>query len=172
MDAAAAARFTALRQAHFPANRNWLTAHITLFHALPVTSIANVLADVADVAGTTDVFGMRIDRVLFLGGGVAYAISSPQGLKLRRTLADGWGPLLGRQDRAWQGRLHITVQNKVEPATARALHTRLERDFMPEEIRATGLEVWYYTGGPWQTAGTFSFTRQGLDGSTLVGVPG
>ena len=29
------ARFTALRTAHFPPERNYLEAHVTLFHALP-----------------------------------------------------------------------------------------------------------------------------------------
>ena len=46
----AAARFTDLRRTHFPAHRNWLDAHVTLFHALPGTAIDAVLADVADAA--------------------------------------------------------------------------------------------------------------------------
>ena len=29
------ARYTALRDAHFPPERNYLEAHVTLFHALP-----------------------------------------------------------------------------------------------------------------------------------------
>jgi hypothetical protein len=158
IDAVAAARFTALRQAHFPPHRNWLAAHITLFHAIPVEALDSVLLDVAELAGRTDAFQMQVDRVLFLGGGVAYAISSTQGSSLRRSLAARWDDLLGRQDRGWHGRLHITVQNKVELSTAKRLHAELARDFEAHEIRATGLEVWGYVGGPWQHVATFSFT--------------
>ena len=52
------ARFTALRTAHFPPERNYLEAHVTLFHALPAMCEAeacNVLkrmaAEFAPVAG-------------------------------------------------------------------------------------------------------------------------
>ncbi len=168
MEASAAARFTALRQAHFPPERNWLAAHITLFHALPVASIDRVLTDVADLASTTESFAMRVDRLLFLGRGVAYGLAAPHALNLRTRLADRWAPLLGRQDRAGPGRLHITVQNKVAPATARALHDHLERTFAPEEVEATGLEVWYYLGGPWQLASAFDFGLRRPQGSAPV----
>jgi hypothetical protein len=157
METQAAARFTELRQAHFPSNRNWLTAHVTLFHALPITASETVLLEVANVARTTETFVMCVDRVLFLGRGVAYAISSEQGMKLRSSLATRWSPLLGRQDRMWRGPLHITVQNKVEPSIAKGLYTELERDFVSHEIWATGLEVWHYMGGPWRPVASFPF---------------
>ena len=160
MDAAAAARFTALRQAHFPAERNWLAAHITLFHALPLAATDTVLADVADLAGATHAFAMCVDRVVSLGGGVAYALASPQALRLRDTLAARWDALLGRQDRGWQRRLHITVQNKVVPAAASALLAQLERDFVADAIAATGIAVWHYIGGPWQPVAAFAFAAQ------------
>lgn len=157
MDAAAAAHFTELRRRHFPPERNWLDAHITLFHALPLTATDDVLRDVADVAGTTGAFRMSVDRLLFLGGGVAYGVSSKDGTGVRRTLAERWDALLSRQDRAWHGRLHVTVQNKVEAPKARALHAELERDFTPWEIGATGLQVWNYVGGPWERVATLPF---------------
>jgi hypothetical protein len=157
MDAAAAAHFTELRRRHFPPHRNWLAAHITLFHALPMPAQDRVLHDVADLAGATDAFRMRVDRLLFLGGGVAYGVSSEHGAGLRRSLAERWDALLSRQDRAWHGRLHVTVQNKVEAPKARALHAELERDFAPWEIGATGLQVWHYVGGPWESVATFPF---------------
>ena len=159
MDAQAAAQFTALRRAHFPAERNWLSAHVTLFHALPVDSVDGVLADVADLAASTTVFPMRVDRLLFLGRGVAYGLSSPDGLRVRASLASRWDAVLGRQDRAWQGRLHVTVQNKVEPSTARALHDALMQRFVAQTVEACGLDVWYYVGGPWEAAGSVDFQR-------------
>ena len=44
----------------------------------------------------------------------------------------------------------MTVQNKVEPAIARALHDRLLADFAPWTVRARGLRLWRYLGGPWE----------------------
>jgi hypothetical protein len=157
MEAEAAARFTALRQAHFPSERNHLDAHITLFHALPVESLDTVLRDAAELAEETAAFPMQADRLQFLGAGVAYGMTSPEASALRRALAARWDPLLGRQDRNWHGRLHVTVQNKVPPAQARALLAELERDFAPHAVEATGLQVWHYLGGPWRHAATFAF---------------
>ncbi len=157
MDAEAAARLTALRQAHFPPERNFLDAHITLFHALPVGSMDTVLRDAADRAGATEAFPLRVDRVLFLGAGVAYGMTSPEATGLRGALAARWEPLLGRQDRHWHGRLHVTVQNKVPSEAARRLQAELQRDFAPHAVGATGLQVWHYVGGPWRHAATFPF---------------
>ena len=161
MEDSAAEHFTRLRQAHFPAHRNWLDAHVTLFHALPVTALDEVLADVADLAGRTEAFALAVDRVLFLGGGVAYAMTSEPGLALRDALVVRWTPLLGRQDRAWHEPLHVTVQNKVESAVARQLHAELALEFVPHAVQATGLQVWYYVGGPWEHVATFPFAEPG-----------
>ncbi|RZM04584.1 MAG: 2'-5' RNA ligase family protein [Variovorax sp.] len=163
MDPGAAERFTRLRQAHFPAHRNWLAAHVTFFHALPLAALDDVLRDVADVAGRTDAFRMDVDRVLFLGQGVAYGITSARAKSLRGELAARWEALLGRQDRAWHGRLHVTVQNKVEPAVARELHARLQRELEMHDIGATGLQVWEYVGGPWRHVATFPFPDAAVD---------
>ena len=44
---------------------------------------------------------------------------------------------------------HVTVQNKVQPAEARALFERLRADFSPWPAEGTGLDLWEYRGGPW-----------------------
>lgn len=160
MGDAAAARFTALRRAHFPPHRSWLDAHVTLFHALPGAALAGVLADARDAALAQPRFEMRSERLLFLGAGVAFALASPEGVALRAALALRWAPLLGRQDRARRNALHITVQNKVAPAAARALHDELRAHFVPEAVPAVGIEVWHYEGGPWRAAGSFDFGRE------------
>ena len=158
MEPSASARFSALRRAHFPPQRNWLDAHITLFHALPAASLDVVLRDSAALAAATPAFALRVDRVLFLGAGVAYALSSPRAADLRSALAERWQDLLGPQDRNKRGPLHVTVQNKVAPAKARYLQSELEQAFSPHEVGATGLQVWHYMGGPWKHAATFSFS--------------
>ncbi|MGJ7579045.1 2'-5' RNA ligase family protein [Variovorax sp. RHLX14] len=157
MDPASAEHFTSLRQAHFPSARNWLSAHVTLFHALPLEAREEVLRDVAEIAARTGRFAMDVDRLLFLGRGVAFGITAPPAVVVRQELAARWAPLLSRQDGAWHGRLHITVQNKVEPSVARVLHAELQRGFEPRRITATGLQVWNYVGGPWEPVATLPF---------------
>ena len=50
LDEVAQERFDALRRAHFPADRNHLQAHVTLFHALPGEHEERVRADLAQAA--------------------------------------------------------------------------------------------------------------------------
>ena len=76
---------------------------------------------------------------------------------LRIALAGRWSALLGRQDRDRRSALHITVQNKVTPAAARALHAQLQGSFVPEHVPAVGLDVWHYEGGPWRAAAAYAF---------------
>lgn len=157
MDPASAAALTALRSAHFPPSRNWLGAHITLFHALPIAELPRVRLDLAELAQETAPFSLHVERVQFLGAGVAYAMAATEALRLRASLAARWAALLGAQDRQWRGPLHVTVQNKVRPEQARALHAELARDFVSWRVGATGFGLWYYVGGPWERVSDFPF---------------
>jgi len=160
MDAHAAARFTGLRRTYFPPERNWLDAHITLFHALPPASSEAVLRDCAEAAAATVVFPLRVARLHFLGAGVAFALSSDHAVNLREALSHRWTSLLGPQDRNWRGPLHVTVQNKVHHSAARRLQAQLEAGFTPYDIGAVGLQVWHYLGGPWRLLASFPFALQ------------
>ncbi len=83
-----------------------------------------------------------------LGRGVAYRIDSPGLEAIRARFADAFAGLLTPQDQAgW--RPHVTVQNKVAPAAAKALLAELSRDFAPRPLAITGLASWWYRGGPW-----------------------
>jgi hypothetical protein len=158
MDPDAAARFTALRRSHFPPERNWLDAHVTLFHRLPPEHVDALAADLAALAARTAPFGMRTERLVFLGRGVAYRLASPQAAQLRRALAQRWHALLGAQDRAAGWTPHVTVQNKARPEAARALLGTLQASFVPEPVGAVGLDLWRYRGGPWEHARGFAFS--------------
>jgi 2'-5' RNA ligase len=145
-------RFDDLRRRHFPPERNHLAAHVTLFHALPGEQEDAVRADLADVvAGAYDV---EVTGVRFLGRGVAYELGSPDLQRVRGELARRWAAWLTPQDR--QGfRPHVTVQNKVAPDVARRLHGDLAASFTPSVVRAEGLALWRYLGGPWEPAARF-----------------
>ena len=139
-----------LRRAHFPPERNWLGAHITLFHHLPPSAVE-------EVAGRLKRLGAgprptaRLTDVMLLGRGVAYRVESPELLAMRAELADAFAGMLTPQDQA-KPRLHITIQNKVTPDAAKALADKLRADFRPRPLAIAGLAAWHYRGGPWEMA--------------------
>ena len=150
-------RLDTLRRRHFPPERNYLAAHVTLFHKLPGHEQAAVLADLDDVSARAP-FDVDVTGVRSLGRGVALTLASPQLLAVRAELAGRWQRWLGPQD-SQPFKPHVTVQNKVTPERARALHEQLAASFMPHQIRATGLALWTYLGGPWRHEHTTEFAR-------------
>ncbi|MDP9458053.1 MAG: phosphoesterase HXTX [Actinobacteria bacterium] len=156
MDEASQERFDRLREAHFPPERNYLSAHLTLFHHLPGDREGEVVEEIREACGRQQPITLRAAGLLFMGRGVAYKLEAPELVGLRRRLAKAWEPFLTNQDR--QGlRPHVTVQNKVSPEKARALHRELEGSFSPFEIRGEGLLLWRYLGGPWEPVGEYPF---------------
>ncbi len=155
LDAAAQARFDALRAAHFPPERDHLAAHVTLFHALPGEHLEQVRSDLRQVA-QREKYDVQVTRVRSLGRGVAYDLRAPELDAQHRELADRWQPWLTRQDRQRLS-AHVTVQNKVAPAAARALLVELSAGFESYDVRATGFALWRYLGGPWEPLGSSPF---------------
>jgi 2'-5' RNA ligase len=145
MDESSQEHFDRLRELHFPPERNYLRAHLTLFHKLPGEREAEISTDLREICQDREPFTLAARGLRFLGRGVAYELSSPELLALRRELARSWEPWLGAQDR--QGfKPHITVQNKVSPEQARALHQELQTAFSSLEVKGEGLSLWRYLG--------------------------
>ena len=155
LDDEAQQRFDRLRAEHFPPERNHLAAHVTLFHALPGERLDAVRADLA-AAARRPPFAVAVTGVRFLGRGVAYDLASAGLDRLRAGLADAWSPWLTPQDRQ-RHRAHVTVQNKVAPEVARALHERLSASFASGAGTARGLGLWRYLDGPWGAVDAFPF---------------
>ena len=151
----AQARFDRLREEHFPPERNHLRAHVTLFHALPGEHVDAVRADLA-AAADREAFDVAVTGLRFLGRGVAYTLESAELRTVRAGLAAAWEPWLTPQDRQRHAP-HVTVQNKVQPAVARALYDRLLGGFVPHRVRARGLGLWRYLGGPWAPVAELPF---------------
>jgi hypothetical protein len=145
-----------LRRKHFPPERNFLDAHITLFHHLPPGHLAEIKSRLAALTSESPPPVAHLTEVMMLGRGVAYRVDSPETLSIRDELAEEFHGLLTPQDQA-RPRLHITVQNKVEPATAKALHIELSAAFKPRPLSISGLAAHYYRGGPWEQIATWSF---------------
>ncbi len=150
-----AAWATRLRQTHFPPERNFLDAHVTLFHALPPSAETEVRALLAECARGVPP-PARLDSVMSLGRGTALRIVSPPLDAVRARLAGELSGLLTAQDQHTP-RLHVTIQNKVDPATARALQAELAESFSPRDFAFSGLVLHYYRGGPWEFAGRWAF---------------
>ncbi|MDP9390002.1 MAG: 2'-5' RNA ligase family protein [Actinomycetota bacterium] len=150
--------FDRLRAEHFPPGRNHLAAHVTLFHALPGGRLAAVSADLR-AAAERPAFDVAVTGLRLLGRGVAYTLRSPGLADLREELASPWQPWLTRQDQQ-RHFPHVTVQNKVEPATARLLHQRLTAAFVPWAAPARGLGLWRYLGGPWEPVAEYLFGQR------------
>lgn len=144
-----------LRRAHFPPERNVLRAHLTLFHHLP-QSIERELSGHIRTETQEPAPRAMISGVMNLGRGVAYRVHSEELDAIRNGIADRFRELLVPQDKAgW--RPHVTVQNKVDPKIARALHQQLEAGFAPRPLVVVGLAIWHYLGGPWRLSGAWRF---------------
>lgn len=156
LDKTAFARLDALRQAHFPPERNFLSAHITLFHALPGDQEEAIRTTLATLCAATPVLPLTLPSVRFLGRGVAINVESPALLTLRGHLAQQWHRWLGAQDRQ-RYQPHVTVQNKVTAVVARALYEEMQESWKTLMAQGEGLLLWRYCGGPWELVEQFLF---------------
>ena len=139
--------FQALRNRHFPARRNLVPAHVSLFHALPGAERAEILRLLHGLEAAPP--AIRVETPRSLGRGVAFPLVSPELLVLRQRLAEAWSERLTAQDRE-RYRPHVTVQNKVTPDAARETLERLARGFVPWTTNGTALLLWRYLDGPWE----------------------
>jgi hypothetical protein len=144
-----------LRRRHYPADRNRVPAHLTIFHALPPSLESEArsrLSKIVQRAGPK----AQIAGLMDLGGGVAFRLVSDDLDGIRAELADAFHGMLGAQDSSgW--RPHITIQNKVPAKVARELKRTLERDFQPRLLPISGLALQRYVGGPWERIASYRF---------------
>ena len=145
LDSISQGYFDSLRLQHFPPERNFLKAHLTLFHKLPDTPETVQIISQLSVSP----FVMQVTGLFNLGAGVAFRVESQSLNLLRSELSQKFTARLSAQDK--QGfRGHITVQNKTSPEIAKTLLAELSQKFIAFDIQALGLDLWYYLGGPWE----------------------
>jgi hypothetical protein len=158
MDERSFAFFDAQRRRFFPPERNVLSAHLTLFHKLPAEQRDTIIHGISAAVAGRACFPLNVTGVRSLGRGVAYALESPILTEFRRGLAMKWALWLTLQDRQ-KLQPHVTVQNKVDPDTARALLATIQVDFKPFTVVAEGVSLWRYLDGPWEPIQTFAFAE-------------
>lgn len=144
-----------LRRTYYPAERNRLPAHLTMFHALPPSSEGEVRRALARY-GLERPPQVSIEGLMDLGGGVAFRVVSTDLDRIRRELATDFHGLLSAQD-AGGWRPHVTIQNKVAPKEARALMARLDAEFRPRPLAVSGLGLHRYLDGFWDELAVYRF---------------
>lgn len=147
---------TALRTQHFPPERNFLQAHVTLFHAIPAHCEAELAGLLKRIAAEFAPVVARLPGLMSLGRGTALKIESEGILRLRDGIAEHLRGMLTAQDQH-RPRLHITIQNKVTPAEAKALQAGLAGTIEPRNFAFRGIGLHRYLGGPWQHIRDFAF---------------
>lgn len=156
LDEAAFLFFNQLRQEHFPAERNYLKAHLTLFHHLPGAEQSTITKHLEQVSQDQPPLSLAVSEVRSIGSGVAYRLVSQELQDLHHRLSWEWQAWLTPQDQQtlWP---HVTVQNKVSKQKAQALYQQLSNAFEPFTATGIGLQLWEYQGGPWELLAVFDF---------------
>ena len=146
----------ALRRAHYPAERNWLAAHVTLFHSFAPSLREELPRVMAQLAAEFAPPRATLSGLMPLGTGTALAIASPGMLAIRAHIAEHFVGALTAQDRH-EPRLHITIQNKVTSQAAKALQRELEHGFETRTFCFTGLALHLYCNPHWELQGRWRF---------------
>lgn len=144
------------RRRYFPPERNFIPAHLTLFHQLPGERVAAIQDLLEQTSREQARFALSVTGLRSLGRGVAYTLDAPELTCFRSTLAREWGSWLTAQDRQ-KHQPHVTIQNNVDPKDARDLLLRLEAEFVPFEATGIGVDLWWYRGGPWEKVARSAF---------------
>jgi 2'-5' RNA ligase len=144
-----------LRRTHYPADRNRVPAHLTLFRQLPPSAEAEIVRRLAAHAAEPPP-PAQISGVMDLGEGTALRVESEALEHIREDLAASLQGLLTAQDQGpWTP--HVTIQNKVEPREARRLQQQLRATFERRPVAIRGLALWRYRDGPWEPVRSWSF---------------
>jgi hypothetical protein len=106
-----------LRRRHFPPERSFLPAHLTMFHRLSLAQAGRLIK--LNLPGNP--IRISFDTPLALGTGVAIGVTSIPLEQLRVAAKAAMSGELSRQD-SQRWRPHVTIQNKVSPDVARQLH--------------------------------------------------
>jgi len=149
-----------LRRAHYPPERNYLHAHVTLFHSFAPSLLDELKTLLPRLASEYAAPSGRVTGLMDMGTGTAIALESEELLNLRAIIADHFHGSLTEQD-LHEPRLHITVQNKVTKREARELQASLSDEITLRSQAGPfvfpALELHRYLGGPWDAVKRCAF---------------
>jgi hypothetical protein len=144
-----------LRRANYPAVKNRVPVHLTMFQGLPPSAVEEIKHQLARHSAQPPPRAI-IAGLMNLSGGVAFRVVSDELEAIREAIADHFHGMLCAPDAAgwWP---HITVQNKVPPRQANALLAELDRGSFPRPLGISALSLHRYRGGPWETISSYPF---------------
>jgi len=145
-----------MRRKYYPPERNRLRAHVTLFHALPPSAEGEVRRLLADLAKANKPPEALVSGLMDLDTGTALALRSKAMGLLREDLARRFHGLLAWQDDR-ELRLHITIQNKVDRAAAKALQAELGPVLERRRFRFHGFGLYAWEDGLWNPIAEYPF---------------
>ncbi|PRP82207.1 phosphoesterase HXTX [Planoprotostelium fungivorum] len=165
-------KLTGLRKQYFPPKINYLNAHLTLFHDVPLPP-STAIDHIKRCCSSYSQFPIRFNRVFPMGQrgeiksenelnerGVAVSAYADQIIGIHRDLQDLWWDHLGQQD---QRKLspHVTICNKVTPEAAAEIYNEVEKMWEPHRGWVTGIDVWeYLEDGSWRFEGKVEFKKR------------
>jgi len=163
LDKATESLLTQLRTKYFPKHRNFLSAHITLFHALPKQSQPQYARILSNLVKSTSPFNVGVKNPFALGKkGVGINISSHRLRQLHDELLREFKAAdieLTEQDRS-RFNAHVTIQNKVEEKEAMNTLLAVKEEWKDTGAKAEGLVLWRYEiGGQWTWLEEYSFGK-------------
>lgn len=140
LDKASQSLLTDLRTKYFPKNRNYLAAHVTLFHAIPAHRFAELDVHLASRAEQTNGFEVFIGEPKKMGNkGVLVTVRDRPHGKIEKIHDDIQNFLQTRvkeekdkltdQDSRRMGKAHVTVMNKAEEDEVEECLKAVEKEF-------------------------------------------
>lgn len=138
--------FNLKRKQYYPAYANFVNAHITLFHKLPIDNL--IVQDILFDLCKTNVFEMQIVGIKIINNFVAYEITSFTLQNIHAKMQTTFANMINEKDKEklWP---HITIQNKATSYKALKTHKILITDFVPFSITAKGFTCWFYQQKKW-----------------------
>ncbi|KAK8869720.1 hypothetical protein IAR55_000288 [Kwoniella newhampshirensis] len=179
LDKATHKLLTDLRSRYFPPRRNFLTAHVTLFHAIPVHRFDELEQKLDAICKERKGWDVFIGEPEKMGNRGVYLrlrerpSNTTETLRahllsdLKRGIKEDRDKLTN-QDLQTMKRPHVTVLNKASGddeveqclTEVKEVFERMKKDGQKEGQhigRATGFELWEYLGGPWKHVKAYSF---------------
>lgn len=163
---------TALRRTWFPEKLLKVDAHITLFHALPGSRLAEIKRDLMETTRDMERFELKAGRqgVFRMSKGVGIEVdkySLTRSRNLREGLRSQWnGEVEGAQEEGWLSEQdarkgwkgHYTVMNKEnDKHRMDKCYEELTGDWNGGKGIVNGLRLWRYDKGWWRKTEDFYF---------------
>ncbi|KAJ4112463.1 hypothetical protein NW768_011625 [Fusarium equiseti] len=156
---------TALRRQWFPPHLLKVDAHVTLFHALPGSKLAEMKQDISTIAAGAKKFPIVVDEkgIFEMNKGVGINVSTSGSCqykagRIRRELREKWKDFLSKQDNREKWNAHYTIMNKQDDQEEiRKCLEYLNDGHAKHDGTVEGLSLWLYDKGRWKPDEVWKF---------------